>query len=165
MVRAEIKIAFLHEVIADAAHDHGVIAVAQFRDENADREGALLAQRAGEKAGLIIEFARGGADAFASFVRDGAAGDVVQDKRNGCRAKAEVVGENFQTGRLAGAGLGFFVLRHALGGAAFAFREGGIILDASQNTAWLPWQHNLPVAIGVRVEVDPAGETYRKRGK
>lgn len=95
MVCTEIKIAFLHEVIADAAHDHGVIAVAQFRDENADGEGALFAQGAGEKTGLVIKFACGGADAFARFVGNGAAGDVVQDKRDGCRAQAEVIGENF----------------------------------------------------------------------
>jgi len=95
MMRAEIKIAFLHEVVADAAHDHGVITVAQFRDENAYGECALFTQRAREKAGLVIELARGGADSFASFVRNGATRDVVQDKRDGCGAKAEVVGKNF----------------------------------------------------------------------
>jgi len=35
MVGAEIKVAFLHEVIADAAHDHGVVAIAQFGNKDA----------------------------------------------------------------------------------------------------------------------------------
>lgn len=43
MMGAEIKVAFLHEEVADTAHDHGVIAIVEFGDEHTHGERALLA--------------------------------------------------------------------------------------------------------------------------
>ncbi len=95
VMSAEIKITFLHEVIANAAHDHRVVTVAEFGNKYANGECALLPQGAREKTRLVIKFARRSADTFASFVRNGSAGDIVQNQRNRCGAKAEVVSENF----------------------------------------------------------------------
>jgi hypothetical protein len=58
-------------VVADAAHDQGVIAIAQFRDEHADGEGPLFPERAREQAGLVVKFSRSGANAFAGLERPG----------------------------------------------------------------------------------------------
>ena len=48
MMGAEVEVALLHQMIADTAHDHGVVAVCEFGNQNAHSEGALLSKRAGQ---------------------------------------------------------------------------------------------------------------------
>src|SRR5437660_1606047 len=102
MMRAEIKVAFAHQVIADAAHHKRVVAVAQLWHEDSDRESALFAERTRQEAGLIIEFARRITDALASLGRDGTPGDIVEHYGNGRGAEAQIVSENFQADRFIG---------------------------------------------------------------
>src|SRR6266851_1485229 len=102
MMRTEIKIAFAHQVIADATHDQSVIPVAQLWYEDSDRESALFAERARQQAGLIIEFARRITDALASLRRDGTPGDIVEHHGNRGGAEAQIVRENFQADRFIG---------------------------------------------------------------
>src|SRR5258706_1113169 len=102
MMRAEIKVAFAHQVIADAAHHQRVVAVAQLRHEDADRESALFAERARQQTGLIIEFARRITDALASLRRDGTPGDIVEHHGNRGGAEGQIVRENFPAARFIG---------------------------------------------------------------
>src|SRR5208337_271777 len=71
MAGDEIEVTFLQEVIFDAAHDGGGIAVADFGDDDSDGEAALRAQGASEEIGTIFEFAGGGEDAVFGLLRDG----------------------------------------------------------------------------------------------
>src|SRR5437899_12177880 len=102
MMRAEIKVAFAHQMIADAAHHQRVVAVAKLWHEDSDRERALFAERARRRTGLIIEFARRITDALASLRRDGTPGDIVEHYGNGRGAEAQIVSENFQADRFIG---------------------------------------------------------------
>ena len=54
-----------NELIANAAHDLGMIAVAQLRHEDSDGLSPLVAQRPRQQAGLVIHLLRGGLDAVA----------------------------------------------------------------------------------------------------
>src|SRR5438552_7325475 len=102
MMRAEIKVAFAHQVIADAAHHKRVVAVAKLRHQHTDRESALFAERARQEAGLIIEFASRITDAFTSLGRDGTPGDIVEHHGNRGGAEAQIISENFQADRFIG---------------------------------------------------------------
>jgi hypothetical protein len=102
VVGAEIKVAFTHEVIADPAHDQRVIAIAQFRDEHADCERPLFAERAREQTWLVVEFPGSGANSLAGFGGDGAPWDIVEHHGNCGRAEAEIVSKNLQADRLIG---------------------------------------------------------------
>src|SRR6266436_3270856 len=96
MMRTEIKISFAHQVIADAAHDQGVIPIAQFRDEHSHGKGALFAERARQETGLIIEFASRITDAFTSLGGNRTARNIVKHYGNRGGAEAEIVREDFQ---------------------------------------------------------------------
>src|SRR6266480_1105839 len=99
MVSAEIKVAFTHEVIANAAHDQSVIPIAQFRDQHADGEGALFAERACEQAWLVIEFPGSGAHSLARLRGNGTSRNVVEHHGNRGGTDAEIVRENLQADR------------------------------------------------------------------
>src|SRR5260370_1780435 len=96
MMRTEIKISFADEVIADAAHDQGVIPIAQFRDEPSHGKGALFTERARQEAGLIIEFASGITDALTSLGGDGTTRNIVKHYGNRGGAETEIVRKDFQ---------------------------------------------------------------------
>ena len=83
MMGTEVKVAFLHEMVTNAAHDHGVIAITQLGHQHSHGKRPLLTQGSRKQAGLVVEFSRSGANAVARFVRDGSAGNVVRDKRRG----------------------------------------------------------------------------------
>src|SRR5260370_33607602 len=117
MMRAEIKISFAHQVIADAAHDQGVIPIAQFRDEPRHGKGALFAERARQQTGLIIEFAGGIADAFTSLGGNRTAGNIVKRYRNRGGAETEIVREDFQADGFIGRRLVFLRGSHSRLGA------------------------------------------------
>jgi len=78
VMRAEVKVAFTHQMVTDAAHDQRVIAVAEFRDEYANGKGALFAQRASQQAGLVVEFSSGSANPLARLMGNRTAGNVVE---------------------------------------------------------------------------------------
>ena len=84
MMRGELEIALLHQVIADTAEHLGVIALTQFRHQDADGMGATIAQGAGEQAGLIVELLCSGLDAIARGLRNGPARHVIQHYGDGC---------------------------------------------------------------------------------
>src|SRR6478735_11401997 len=84
MMRGEVKVALLNQLIADAAQDLGMIALAELGHENADGMSPPVAQRAGKQAGLIVEFCRSGLDAVACRLRNRSAWHVVEHYRNSC---------------------------------------------------------------------------------
>jgi hypothetical protein len=96
VLRAEIEVAFAHEVIAYAAHDQGVVAIAQFRNKDPHSERALFAERACKQARLVVEFPGGGPHALAGFSWDRAPWDIIEHYGNRGGAEAEVVRENLQ---------------------------------------------------------------------
>jgi len=75
MAGDEIKVTFLEKVVFDTAHDGGGISVADFGNDDADREAALRAQRTCEKVGTVFKLSGGGEDAVFSLLRYGI-GDV-----------------------------------------------------------------------------------------
>ena len=78
VTRGEIEVAFLNEVLFDAAEDLHGVAVTEFGNEDTDGEGLALAQGAREEAGAIVEFGCSFNDAIAGFLRDGTdAGSIV----------------------------------------------------------------------------------------
>src|SRR5579859_695486 len=76
MVRGEIKISRIHQLISDSAHHLGVISVAKFRYQDSDRRSSPVAQRAREKAGLVIQFLRCGLNAVARRLGDGSSRNI-----------------------------------------------------------------------------------------
>ncbi len=101
MAGDEVEVTLLQEIVFDAAHDGGGIAVTDFGDDDSDGETALGAQRAGEEVGTIFEFAGGGEDAVFGLLRDGV-GDAgaVDDEGDGGGRKIEVLRQSFEAHRL-----------------------------------------------------------------
>jgi hypothetical protein len=83
MMRGEVEVALLNQLIADAAQHLGVIALAQLWHENADGVGPPVAQGTGKQAGLIVEFLRSGLDAIACGLRNRAARHIVEHHGDG----------------------------------------------------------------------------------
>ena len=98
VVDGEVEVALLHEEVADAAEDLGVVAFAELGEEDADGLHALALEGAGDHAGLVVELGGGGADALAGGLGDGAAGGVVEDEGDGGGAEAEVLGQELEVG-------------------------------------------------------------------
>src|SRR6202048_3189737 len=84
VVRGEIRISCVHQVIANTAHDLSVITITQFRHQDSYGLRTARAKRARQKAWLVIQFFCGGLDAFTRSLRNGAAGNLVENNRNGC---------------------------------------------------------------------------------
>ena len=99
----EVEVALLEEIVFEAAHDRGGVAVADLGNDNADGEAALGAQGTGEKIRTVLELAGGGENAILGLLGDGI-GDVgtIDDERNGGGRKAEVIGQFFEAYRLLG---------------------------------------------------------------
>ncbi len=97
MAGDEIEVSLLQEIVFDATHDGGGIAVADFGDDDSDGEAALGAQGAGEEIGTIFEFAGGGEDAILGVLRDGI-GDAgsIDDEGDGGGGEVEMLGEFFE---------------------------------------------------------------------
>jgi len=74
---AEIKIAFTHQVIADAAHYQGVVAITEFRNQHSHCKSTLFSERPGQQARLVVELARGCPDAFTRLLGNRTARDVI----------------------------------------------------------------------------------------
>src|SRR5215472_2308128 len=96
VMRAEIKVALAHQMVADAAHHHGVVSVAQLRNEHAHGERPLLPQRTRQQARLIIEFPRRRSHALARLRGNRPPRHIVQHYRYCRRAQSQIVCQNFQ---------------------------------------------------------------------
>ncbi len=113
VVNGEVEVAFLHEEVADAGEDLGVIAFAEDGEEDADAPHGLAEEGAGDHVGLVVEFGGGGSNSLAGGFGNGAAGSVVEDERDGGGTEIEVPREVFEA-HAAGAvarGLGGGVVR------------------------------------------------------
>jgi hypothetical protein len=71
MADCEVKKAFLEEILLDAEHDAGEVALAEFGSDDADGVGETGAQHAGVQVGAVIEFFGGGVNALLGDGRDG----------------------------------------------------------------------------------------------
>lgn len=109
----EVKISLLQKEVFDAAHDRSGIAVADFGNDDANREAALGSQGSGEKVGAIFVLLDGGENAIFRVLGDGV-GDTgtVDDQRDCGRREAEEFGEILQTD-------GFFPRANLVGGPSF----------------------------------------------
>jgi len=83
VVRGEVKISSVRQVVTDAAHHRGMIAIAQFRHEYADRECTTAAKRTSHEIGLIIKLLSCLFYPLARFFRNRSSRRVVQHNRNG----------------------------------------------------------------------------------
>ena len=97
MAHHEIEVAFLQKVIFDAGHDQRGIAFADFRNDDADGEAALLAQRAGHEIWTIVQLASGGADALLRARGNGLGRRRPIDDQGDSRGReAEMLGQRLQ---------------------------------------------------------------------
>ena len=91
MTDDKVKITFLKEMIFDARHDQRGVAFADFRNNYADGETALLAERTSHEVGTIVEFAGGLANPFLSSVGNGLGSrGAIDDQGNGCGREIQV---------------------------------------------------------------------------
>ena len=96
----KVEVPFLQEMVFHTAHDRGGIAVADFRDDDADGEAALGAQGAGKKVGTVFVLPGGGKNAVFRFLRDGVRhGRAIDDEGYGSGGKSEAFRQFFQAHR------------------------------------------------------------------
>src|ERR1700739_4805936 len=100
MVRGEVEVSCLDEIVADSAHYLRVVSIAQFRYEDADCLRLAAAKRTGQQVGMIIQLARSSLDAIAGSLRNRPAGHVVKNDGNRRRIQAKVSCELFEAYRL-----------------------------------------------------------------
>lgn len=100
MADDEVEIPGLQQVLLDAVHHHGEVALAELWNDHANREGLPSAEGAGEKVRPIIQLLRGGQHTLSGFWRDGlGARSVIHDERDSGRRKPKVLGESLQADR------------------------------------------------------------------
>src|SRR5271170_3704195 len=102
-MNGEIKKTLLHQEISDTTENLGVIALAEFRQENPDRLHALALQRSGDHAGLVIELFCGGPDTLTGRIWNGTTWRIIQDIRDGGWTEVEVLGQRLETSTSRGA--------------------------------------------------------------
>src|SRR5262249_8990882 len=91
------KVAFLEKVILDPRHYQRGIALADFRNDDTDREAALLAQGASHEVGTIVELPRGGAHTLLGGGRNRfGGGGTVNYQGNGGGGQSQVLRESLQ---------------------------------------------------------------------
>lgn len=125
MVGAQIEITFAHQVVANSAHHHGVITIAQLRCEDSNHESALQAKRAGEEVRPIVELTGGFFDPLFGVRRNCLRGGrVVHDDRDGCRRELQKIGEGSQADRFGrGSGRRFRLVRRLSAESLLCHRE------------------------------------------
>ena len=96
VMRAEIKISLAHQVVADAAHHHRVVAVAQLRHQHAHGERSLFSQRTCQQARLIVEFSRRRSHPLARLRGNRASRNIIQHHGHRRRAQSQIVRQNLQ---------------------------------------------------------------------
>ena len=82
VMRSEVEVACLHQLIANTTQHLCVIAVAQFGHHDAYGQSTAIAQGTREKTRLIVEFLRGSFNAIASGLGNRTAGNIVEHNRN-----------------------------------------------------------------------------------
>jgi len=92
MVCGEEEVALLHEDVCGSAEHLGVVAFAEFGEEDADSLGFEALEGSGDEAGLVAELLCCSLDSFARDWGNGAAGRVVQHEGDGCGAEVEMFG-------------------------------------------------------------------------
>ena len=96
----KVKVSLLQEMILDAAHDGGGVAIADFGDDDANGEAALSAQGAGKKVGTVFIFSGGGKNSVFGFRRDGVGdGRTIDDERDSGRRKSEALRQLLEADR------------------------------------------------------------------
>jgi hypothetical protein len=80
VMRPEVEVALLDQVVADPAHHHCVVSIAKFWNKDSNSKRSLLSQGTGQETRLVVEFTSSGADAFAGFLGNRAAGDIVPQR-------------------------------------------------------------------------------------
>src|ERR1700677_332348 len=93
----KVEIFFFEETIPYAGHHFRVIAIGQYRNQNADRHGTAIPQGPGKKTRLVVEFKRCLANSLPGGFGNGASGDLVQDDRNRRRVELKVSRERLET--------------------------------------------------------------------
>ena len=97
MTDDEIKITFLEQVIFDAGHDQRGVAFADFGDNHADGETALLPEGASHEVGAIVQFAGGFANAFLRDVGNGLGGrGTIDNQRDGGGREIQAFGKSLE---------------------------------------------------------------------
>ena len=109
MAGDEIKIAFLQEMVLDAAHDGGRVAIADFGNNDSDGKAALRTQRASKEVRTVFELLYRGEDFVFGFLRDRIGdGRPIDDQRNRGGGEPKILRQLFQTYRLAAHAYGRF---------------------------------------------------------
>ena len=99
----EIKVAFLEQVVFDSGHNEGGVSLADFRNNDADGEAALLPEGSRKMIGPVIQFAGSRANQFLRALRNGLSGrGAIDNEGNGGLRKAEVFGKVLEANPCAG---------------------------------------------------------------
>src|SRR5579885_2216608 len=94
----EEEIIFCAEVLFDSADDERAVTVADFLEDDADREGALHAQGTGEEVGAVVQFARCLKNSLARALGNGAGSrGIIEDGGNRARSEANVFGNRLES--------------------------------------------------------------------
>src|ERR1700678_1152255 len=93
----KVEIFFFEEAVSYAGHHFCVIAIGQYRNQNADGHGTAIPQGPGKKTRLVVEFKRCLADSLPGGFGNGASGDLVQDDRNRRRVELKVSRKRLET--------------------------------------------------------------------
>src|SRR5882757_2067944 len=96
VVGNEVEIVFLEQPVSDTGHHFRVIAVGQYRHQDANRHGATISQRAGKETGLVVEFERRLANSLPRSFRDGASRHFIQDNRYGGWVEIQVSSQGLE---------------------------------------------------------------------
>jgi hypothetical protein len=88
MVRCEIEIACVYQVIAYTRHDRGMVSIAKLGYENAEGQCAPASKGTGKKIWLVVELLRGFLNPFSRLVWNGPARRVIEHNRYGRRIQA-----------------------------------------------------------------------------
>ena len=73
----EVKKVLFEKAVPDSAHHLCVVAVGEYRNQDANRHGAAVSQRSGKKTGLVIKLERRGANTFPCRFRNGASRHLI----------------------------------------------------------------------------------------
>ena len=91
MADDEIEVTFFDQVLFHAGEQQAGVVVAEVGNQHADGEGLALTQRAGVKAGPVLELGGGCRDPVTRILRDGAdSGRIVQHQRDGGGRKVQI---------------------------------------------------------------------------
>src|ERR1700688_5213239 len=99
MMRREIEISSLDQVVPNTAHHLRVIPVSKFWNKDADSQRATIAERTRQQARLVVKFFSGGFDAIAGGLGNVPSGNIIEHDGNRRRIQAQMLGQLFKAGR------------------------------------------------------------------